>query len=90
MVFINENAMFNTNQKEVKIMKKMMVLFLAITFIAGVALVGCGPKKDETAPPATEQATPAPAPAAPAPEAAPAPAAPAAPEAAPAAPAPAK
>jgi hypothetical protein len=65
-------------------MKKLMVLFVAISFFAGVMLVGCGPKTEAPAP-AKEEAQPA-APAAPAPEAAPAaPAAPA-PEAPPAAP----
>jgi hypothetical protein len=74
-------------------MKKLMVLFIAISFCAALTLVACGPKEEAPAP-TTEQAQPAPAaPAAPAPEAAPAaPAAPATEQApaAPAAPAPGK
>lgn len=70
-------------------MKRFLVLFVAIAFFGGIALVGCGPKKEEAPKPpeSTEQAAPAPAPA---PEKAPT-AAPAAPEKAPeAAPAPEK
>ena len=67
-------------------MKKLLVLFIAITFFASFALVGCGPSQEKP-PAAKEEAKPAPAPA-PAPEkAAPAPEKPA--EAKPAAPAPA-
>ncbi|HAR95923.1 MAG TPA: hypothetical protein DCR97_08185 [Deltaproteobacteria bacterium] len=60
-------------------MKKLFVLFIAIAFISGVALVGCGPKTEEP-PVAKEEATPAPTPpaapeaGAPAPEKAPEPA----------------
>ena len=68
-------------RKEVKDMKKLLALCIAITFFAGFALVGCGPSSP---PPAKEEAKPAPPPA-PAPEkAAPAPEKPAEPEKAPA------
>ena len=54
-------------------MKKLVVLFLAITFLAGVSLMGCS---QETPPPPKEEAKPAeaPKPAEPAKDAAPAPA----------------
>ena len=63
-------------------MKRFLVLFVAIAFFGGIALVGCGPKEEAPKPPeSTEQATPAPAPAPEkAPEAAPAPAPEKAPE----------
>jgi len=65
-------------------MKKLLVLFIALTFFASFSLVGCGPSaeppkpapKEEAKPaaPAPEKAAPAPEKAAPAPEkAAPAP-----------------
>ena len=65
-------------------MKKLMMLFIALTFFASFTLVGCGPSaeppkpapKEEAKPaaPAPEKAAPAPEKAAPAPEkAAPAP-----------------
>jgi len=65
-------------------MKKLLVLFIALTFFASFSLMGCGPSaeppkpapKEEAKPaaPAPEKAAPAPEKAAPAPEkAAPAP-----------------
>jgi hypothetical protein len=58
-------------------MKKLVVLFIAITFFASFTLMGCGPSQEPPKPaPPKEEAKPAPAPekAAPAPEkAAPAP-----------------
>ena len=65
-------------------MKKLLVLFIALTFFASFSLMGCGPSaeppkpapKEEAKPaaPAPEKAEPAPEKAAPAPEkAAPAP-----------------
>ena len=62
-----------------KYMKKLVVLFLAITFFAGISLMGCS---QETPPPPKEEAKPAeaPKPAEPAKDApAPAPEKPAAP-----------
>ena len=59
-------------------MKKLMMLFIALTFFASFTLVGCGPSaeppkpapKEEAKPaaPAPEKAAPAPEKAAPAPE----------------------
>ena len=69
-------------RKEVKEMKKLLVLCIALTFFASFALIGCGPSSPPPA--AKEEAKPAPPPA-PAPEkAAPAPEKPAEPEKAPA------
>jgi hypothetical protein len=68
-------------------MKKLLVLFIAISFLAGFSLIGCGPSAEPPKPAPKEEAKPA----APAPEpakdapaaAAPEKAAPAAPEKAP-------
>ncbi len=53
-------------------MKKLLVLFVAVTFFAGFALMGCGPSAEppKPAPPKEEAkpAAPAPEKAAPAPE----------------------
>jgi hypothetical protein len=66
------------NRKEVRRMKKLLALFLVVTFFASFALVGCGSKEEAPPPPpAKEEAKTAPAPA---PEAAPAPAPAPAPE----------
>jgi hypothetical protein len=61
-------------------MKKLLVFFIAITFFASFALVGCGPSTEQKPPAAKEEAKPAPPPApekpaepAPAPAPAPAP-----------------
>ena len=50
------------NKKEVNIMKKLLVLFVAISFFAAFSLVACGPSEQAPAP-AKEEAKPAPAPA---------------------------
>ncbi len=55
-------------------MKKLLVLFIAITFFASFALVGCGPKTEEKPPAAKEEAKPAPPPPPPEKPAEPAPA----------------
>ncbi len=55
-------------------MKKLLVLFVAISLFASFSLVACGPKEEAPAP-AKEEATPAPAPAPATDTAAPAPAA---------------
>lgn len=55
-------------------MKKLVVLFIAITFFASFTLISCGPSAEPPKPaPAPEKAAPAPEPAAPAPAPAPAP-----------------
>ena len=61
------------NRKEVKRMKKLLVLFVAISFFACFSLVACGPSEQAPAP-AKEEAKPAPAPAPATDTAAPAPA----------------
>ena len=53
-------------------MKKLLVLCIALSFLASFSLVACGPS--ETPPPAKEEAKPAPAPAPATDTAAPAPA----------------
>jgi hypothetical protein len=59
------------NRKEVKIMKKLVLLFVAVAFLGSFSLVGCG-SKETPPPPAKEEAKPAPAPETPAPAAEPA------------------
>ena len=54
-------------------MKKLVVLFIAISFFASFSLIGCGPSAEPPKPAPKEEAKPAPAPE-PAKEAAPAPA----------------
>ena len=45
-------------------MKKLLVLFIALTFFASFSLMGCGPSAEPPKPaPAPEKAAPAPAPA---------------------------
>jgi type IV secretory pathway VirB10-like protein len=62
----------NANRKEVNRMKKLLVLFIAISFFTCFTLVACGPSGEQKPPAAKEEAKPAPAPApekaAPAPE----------------------
>ncbi len=62
--------MKKTTGKEVKKMKKLLVLFIAISFFASFTLVACGPSTEQKPPAAKEEAKPAPPPA-PAPEKAP-------------------
>ncbi len=51
-------------------MKKLLVLFIAISFFASFTLVACGPSTEQKPPAAKEEAKPAPTPP-PAPEKAP-------------------